>query len=112
VLIPITSCRKPTLVADDGTFLGTASSNEYEADGVCNEYSDYGGKYGTNSIHNEYGTYGSKYSSSSAYDEYTSTPPSLRCESGAILNPVTKNKYLTNPIDPDVLCETLKANGF
>lgn len=111
-LTPITTCAKLSLVGDDGQFLGVASSSAYAADGVCNEYSQYGNEYGPNSIHNEYGQYGGEYSSKSAYNEYTSTPPHLRCESGALLNPVTKNKFLADVIDPDVLCPTLAANGF
>lgn len=110
--MPITTCAKPTLVGDDGKYLGIASSDRYETDGVCNEYSNYGSQYGTDSIHNKYGNYGSEYATTSAYDPYTTTPPHLRCESGMLLNPVTKNKYLADAIDPDVLCDTLAANGL
>ena len=111
-LTPITTCNTLTLVADDGQYLGVASSNAFASDGVCNEFSSYGNQFGADSIHNEFGTYGSEFSSMSAYNEFTSTPPRLRCESGDLLNPVTKNQFLPGAIDPDVLCETLAANGY
>lgn len=111
-LTPITTCTKLSLVGDDGQFLGVASSNTFATDGVCNEFSQYGNEFGSNSIHNEFGQYGGEFSSKSAYNQFTSTPPRLRCESGAQLNPVTKNKFLADAIDPDVLCPTLAANGF
>lgn len=110
--MPITTCSRLSLVADDDQFLGNASSNQYTTDGVCNEFSQYGSEFGSNSIHNEFGMYGSEFASLSAYNQFTSTPPRLRCESGAVLNPVTKNKFLANAIDPDVLCATLAANGY
>lgn len=110
-LTPITTCNMLTLVGDDGKYLGVASSSPVAADGVCNEVSPYGSKVGANSIFNEVGIYGSEVSSKSAYSEVTSTPPRLRCESGKLLNPVTKSKILGNAIDPDFLCETLAASG-
>ena len=48
-----------------------------------------------------------------SYNEFTSTPPRLVCEdSGTVLNPVTKNTFLPDAIDPDELCETLAENGY
>jgi hypothetical protein len=32
-------------------------------------------------------------------------------DAGEVLNPVSKNRFLAGVIDPDVLCETLQANG-
>lgn len=112
VLTPITTCVMLKLVADDGTYLGVASSDRYASDGVCNEYSNYGSKYGTDSIYNQYGNYGSEFSNTSAYNKFTNTPPILRCESGETKNPVTKNNILAGAIDPDVLCDTLARNGY
>jgi hypothetical protein len=111
-LTPITTCNKPTLVADDGKYLGVASSSVVTPEGVCNEVSPYGSEVGPYSIHNNVGIYGSAVSPQSAYNEVTPTPPHLRCESGKLLNAVTKNKVIANGIDPDVLCETLAANGY
>lgn len=112
--IAIERCPGPlTLIADDGTFLGQAASNETAVDGICNEFSSYGGEYGTDSIFNDYGTYGSDYSQQSAYNEYTSTPPYLFCATtNTKLNPVSKNMYRGRSIDPDVLCTVLAANGY
>jgi hypothetical protein len=111
-LTPITTCNKPTLVADDGKYLGVASSSAVAPDSVCNDVSPYGSQVGPYSIHNDVGIYGSAVSPQSAYNEVTPTPPHLRCESGKLLNAVTKNRTIANGIDPDVLCETLAGNGY
>jgi hypothetical protein len=89
-----------------------ATSNQFASDGVCNQFSNYGGEYGTYSIFNDFGTYGSQFSSQSAYSQFTSTPPVLVCDGGNLLNPVTKNTLLASAIDPDVLCATLASNGY
>ena len=106
-------CTRLVLVANDGTFLGDATSNPYAVEGVCNEYSSYGSPYSTTSIYNEYGTYGSPYNTLSAYNEFTRTPPRLGCsDTGELLNPVTKNTFLADAIDPDLLCPFLDSNGY
>lgn len=106
-------CSALELRADDGKFLGAASSSEYTTDGVCNKYSNYGGQYGTDSIFNQYGSYGGEYSSTSAYSKYTTTPPFLFCAtSNERLNPVSKNSVLSGSIDPDLLCAVLRASGY
>jgi hypothetical protein len=111
--IPVpTTCLQPTLVGDDGTYLGVCSSNQFATDGVCNTFSSYGGQFGTYSIYNEFGTYGSQFSALSAYNQFTSTPPRVMCESGSIIGVVSKNTFLVGAIDPDVLCATLRANGY
>jgi hypothetical protein len=112
--VPVAGCSGTlVLVADDGKFLGNASSNMLAADGVCNEFSNYGGQFGADSIFNEFGMYGSQFGSLSAYDEFTSTPPFLFCPGANVrLNPVTKNNVLGGAIDPDVLCLVLEANGY
>jgi hypothetical protein len=107
------TCTDLVLMADDGELLGIASSNEYATDSVCNQYSNYGSEYSSSSIFNKYGTYGSEFGQLSAYNEYTRTPPFLYCVStDEVLNPITKNTLLPNPIDPDLLCATLAAKGY
>lgn len=101
------------LIADDGEFLGNASSSELASDGICNDRSSYGSELGSSSIFNELGVYGSELSSLSAYNELTSTPPYLFCAATSTkLNPVTKNTLQSGAIDPDVLCLVLEANGY
>lgn len=106
-------CADLVLVADDGTYLGDATSNEYATDGVCNEYSSYGSAYSSTSIFNDSGTYGSEYSLESAYNASTWTPPFLYCvTTDEVWNPVTKNDLLDEAIDPDLLCRALAENGY
>lgn len=57
------------------------------------------------SIRNPYGDYGSPYASDSAYNPYTSHPPIIWYD-GSAIGYVTKNKYLWNAVDPDVLFAT------
>lgn len=113
VPVSLTPCADLTLLGDDGEFLGVASSNEFETDGVCNEFSNYGSEFSSTSIYNEFSNYGSEFSPLGAYNEFTSTPPFLYCASSdTVMNPVTKNSLLSGAVDPDVLCAALAANGF
>ena len=106
-------CTNLTLVGNDGRFLGHATSNQFDAQGVCDTFSPYGGQFGADSIHNQFGTYGSMFSVLSAYDQFTVTPPHLLCAStGVTLNYVSKNSFLPNAIDPDALCFVLQAAGL
>ncbi len=57
------------------------------------------------SIRNPYGSYGSPYASDSAYNPYTSHPPVIWYD-GVAIGYVTKNAYLWNAVDPDVLFAT------
>jgi hypothetical protein len=105
-------CPALALVADDGTFLGVASSKA-RADSVCNERGDYGDTNGAYSIFNPLSPYGNTTSQTSAYNAAASRPPHLFCESTEVLlNAVTKNVFLPGAIDPDALCSTLAASGY
>lgn len=105
-------CGALRIVAADGTYLGLATSDQFGADSVCNEFGTYGSKFQTNSIFNEFGTYGSEFQTQSAYSQFTSTPPALVCPGpNTIIGYVTKG--LKAPaVDPDNLCATLAANGL
>lgn len=94
------------LVAYDGQYLGIISSNAYLSDSIMNPYGSYGSQYATNSIFNPYGTYGSVYNSYSATNPYTTTPPVIVLSTiygDVAIAYLTKNQYLTNAIDPDLL---------
>lgn len=65
------------LIANDGTYLGLISSNEFASESIINPYGSYGSKYASKSIFNEYGRYGGAYSSQSPFNKYTSTPPRI-----------------------------------
>jgi hypothetical protein len=93
------------LVGDDGQYLGVLSSNRYDSKSVCNPYGDYGSKYSSSSVRNPYGDYGSKYGSLAAYNSYTSTPPAIVYRQ-RVVGYLTKNKFLSGAIDPDILFAT------
>lgn len=104
-----------TLVANDGssTFLGNATSNPSDVNGVCDSFGLYGSSTSITSIHDSSGLYGSTSSIWSAYSTSTVTPPFLKCAStGATLNAVTKNQAIPNGIDPDALCAALASAGY
>jgi PKD repeat protein len=72
------------LFAEDGTYLGKLTTNEFDSD----------------SIFNEYGTYGSKYSLQSAFNDYTFTPPYIVTSDGIIYGRLTTNKFISGAISP------------
>jgi hypothetical protein len=109
----VVRCRSLVLLADNGTFLGQASSKPLDSNGVCNAYSVYGSDRGQYSVFNAAGMYGDETSPTSAFNELAARPPHLYCESTKVLlNPVTKNEFLPGAIDPEALCETLARNGY
>ena len=67
----------PKIVANDGTYLGRASANNYDPESTSNPYGKYGSQYSSTSVNNPYSVYGSKYSSQSANSPYTTTAPKL-----------------------------------
>ncbi|AGA78886.1 hypothetical protein [Echinicola vietnamensis] len=91
------------LEADDGTFLGKLTSNEYDSESVLNKYGNFGSQYSTTSIFNEYGTYGGTYSSQSPFNEYSTTPPKIYIN-GEFWGYLTVNEYLSgNKLNPKEL---------
>ena len=100
----------PYIVAADGQFLGVFS-NEFDSNSIFNQYSTFGSKYSSYSILNRYNIYGSKYSAYSPYNEYTTTPPKIFYRNQEICY-LTKNKYLPNSIDPEVLLDELNKTGL
>ena len=111
---PSVGCPELVLLANDGTFLGEATSNAFASDGVCNEFGQHGSPFAAESIFNQFGQYGSPFASLSAYNEFSSTPPVLYCvTTDTFFNSVSKNTFAAgNPIDPDALCAVLAANGL
>jgi hypothetical protein len=110
---PAVGCGDLVLLANDGTYLGDATSDQFAVDGVCNEFSQYGSPFASSSIFNEFSQYGSPFASLSAYNEFTSTPPVLYCSGNdTVLNAVSKNTFVAGAIDPDFLCAVLAQNGL
>jgi len=84
------------LVAEDGTYLGKLTTNEFDLD----------------SIFNEYGTYGSKYSSQSAFNDYTFTPPYIVTSDGTIYGRLTTNNFISGAISPYSIYAILLVLGL
>lgn len=99
------------LLAQDGQFLGTLSSNKYQTDSVMNEYGTYGSKYSSTSIFNQYSQYGSRYGFYSPFNPYTSTPPQIILK-GQWVGLLTANTFLQNRLDPHQLFDWIYDNGL
>lgn len=93
---------RATLVANDGAYLGTVSSNQNNPDSICNRYRAFGSEYSSTSVRNRYSQYGSEYTNQGAYNKDTSTPPAIMYY-GRKVGYLTKNKYLSGAVDPDML---------
>ncbi len=83
----------PSLVGEDGTYLGALSSNRYDPNSVSNPYGRYGSPYSPDSVNNPYGRYGSPYSPHSATNPYATQAPK-------IVNPYL-GRLSANPYAPD-----------
>lgn len=65
------------LMANDGTYLGKLTSNDFDTDSLLNDFGPYGNEFSPKSIFNEFGTYGSEFSSQSPFNEFSTTPPKI-----------------------------------
>jgi hypothetical protein len=124
--VPATHCSVPMgpvgggcgplqLIAEDGTYLGDATSNTVAANSVCNRVGVHGSAVAAASIYNSVGSYGSRVSTQSAYSTITTTPPAILCSnSGDIVAFVTKSQIVVGAprIDPDALCVVLANAGL
>ncbi|MBS0275429.1 MAG: hypothetical protein JSR55_13825 [Proteobacteria bacterium] len=88
------------VIATDGKFLGKATS-QFGSDSIFNQFGK-GSKFSSDSIWNDFGSYGSRFSSMSAMNPYASDPPML-IKNRQVIGSLTKNKSLTNAIDPVAL---------
>lgn len=86
------------LFANDGTFLGELTTDEYDSDSISNEYGTHGSKYSDESIFNEYGKYGSDYSSESAFYKYATSPPIVLDSKGNFIAYLTANTSIKDGI--------------
>jgi hypothetical protein len=68
---PYGSAQSPSLIGDNGKYLGRLNDNKYDPESVSNPYGRYGSPYSPESINNPYGQYGSPYSPNSANNPYT-----------------------------------------
>ena len=81
LLLMSTSATGAEIYAQDGTYLGELSANQFDPNSTSNPYGKYGSEYSPTSINNPYGKYGSEYSSQSPNNPYSTAttvqPPSL-----------------------------------
>ncbi len=97
------------LIANDGTYLGLISSNQYSSNSIINSYGTYGSKYSSKSIFNEYGRYGGAYSSQSPFNNYTSTPPRIFL-GNTFIGYLTTNSFLSSGINTYSLVGYLQSH--
>jgi glutaredoxin-related protein len=98
------------IIADDGTFLGKLTSNDYDSDSLLNDYGPYGNEYSPKSIFNDYGTYGSEFSNQSPFNEFTSTPPKIYVN-GKFYGLLTVNDILSGKkISPKGIKQWIRDN--
>lgn len=83
----------PSVVAEDGTYLGRLNSNQYDPESVSNPYGVYGSPYSPKSIKNPYSKYGSQYSPYSATNPYATQAPRLYDPAFGTRKPPQKNSW-------------------
>lgn len=89
------------LVASDGTYIGTLSSNPFSSDSICNDFGRYGNPFSSLSIKQEFAQYGNPFSSLSPYNEFSSQGPYVVSD-GRVVARLTKNQFVSGAIDPDL----------
>jgi len=81
------------IIASDGTFLGTLSTNQYDPNSIYNKYGKYGSHYNTTCIFNIYSNYGSDYSNQSQFNIYANNAPGLYDRQGNFYGTLSINRY-------------------
>jgi hypothetical protein len=96
--------------ADDGTFLGKLTSNEFDSDSILNEFGPYGSEFSPKSIFNEFGRYGGEFSTQSPFNEFSSSPPKIYVK-GQFYGHLTVNEFKSGKkINPKTLKQWVKDN--
>jgi len=97
------------IFAQDGTYLGLISSNEFLSDSIMNQFGSYGSQFSSTSIFNQFGTYGSEFSYLSPWNEFASSPP-LIFIGDVFIAYLTVNSFKTPAINPLDLITYLAAH--
>lgn len=100
-----------TIVSDDGTYLGTISTDRFDRESLCNQHGPYGNRYSQTSIFNEYGKYGGAYSPQSPFNPYANRPPKIMVNDTEV-GRLTTNRYLKQHIDAAGLTSWLRATAI
>jgi hypothetical protein len=69
-ILQIKAAKAYDLYANDGTYLGKVTDNEYDPNSINNPYGKYGSEYSQSSVNNPYSKYGSEYSPYSPNNPY------------------------------------------
>jgi len=93
------------VIADDGQYLGKIC-NPFNHESIFNEFGTHGNKFNLNSIWNKFGSYGNQFSKLSPFNKFSTSPPMI-IKNGKVIGYLTKNKSLSNAVDPHILlsCE-------
>ena len=100
------------LFAEDGTYLGKLTTNQYDPDGIFNEFGIYGSRFSADSIWNEYGRYGSSYSPQSAFNDYALNPPYIISTDDIVVGRLTTNEFVSDAICPTLIYDVLLYLGL
>lgn len=95
----------------DGFYLGSLDLNQFDAESIFNQFSNYGSQFSLTSIFNQFGNYGGSFSQLSPYNQFSNTPPKIFIK-GKFIAYLTKNKFLNPAIDPDNLKDWLIKNNL
>ncbi|MGB3205446.1 MAG: hypothetical protein WBB28_10690 [Crinalium sp.] len=97
------------IYAIDGQYLGIISSQKYDGDSTCNRFGQYGSSFSSTSASNKFSTYGSAYSILGAYNPNATKPPVIIYQ-GRVVGVLTKNRRMSDGIDPDLIYGVLCSN--
>jgi len=98
------------IIANDGTYLGKLTSNDFDTDSLLNDFGPYGNEFSPESIFNGFGTYGSEFSIQSPFNEYSNTPPKI-IVNGKLYGLLTVNEFVVGKkVNPKGLKQWIKDN--
>lgn len=98
------------LEANDGTYLGKLTSNEFENDSLLNQFGPYGNEFSPKSIFNDFSTYGGEFSQQSPFNSFSSTPPKIYIN-GQFYGYLTVNDFVSGKkINPKGIKQWIKDN--
>jgi hypothetical protein len=96
------------IIADDYTYLGLISSNQFLADSIMNQFGTYGSQFSSTSIMNQFGTYGSQFSALSPWNDFATRPP-LIFIGDVFIAFLTTNQFKTPRVDTNELIAYLQG---
>ncbi|MFN4316373.1 MAG: hypothetical protein ACK4E0_18965 [Chitinophagaceae bacterium] len=96
------------IIANDGTFLGSLTPNQFDQKSIFNQFGPYGSQFSQTSIFNQFCPYGGQFSQLSPFNQFSQTPPKVYLK-GNFVGLLTVNQFLTgNKINPSTIKEWAK----